>query len=353
MPTDFITNNTASGTVAEKLLASNFSPNALRPYIGLDGASYITVNKKGDTPVALRTNAVATLRKDEWIEIDKVVVKAGMARLKAVKDLQARGLVHNLRNGMGTTIFQSQTMSNADPASVTMDGVERADEDRQLFKLDNLPIPIIHKDFSFSAREIQQSRNGGQALDLSLAESAAMQVATSAEQLLIGNSTIPFNFGGGHVYGYTNFPNRITATIQNPTSSTWLPNKTITDVLGMLQSSANAFHYGPFALYYGPAWSRYMNGDYKDNGDATLRDRLARIDSITNVTQLDHLTGYDLVVVQMTSDVVREIIAMQMTTLQWATEGGLKQNYKVMAILVPQLRADYNGNTGIVHGTVA
>jgi hypothetical protein len=28
-------------------------------------------------------------------------------------------------------------------------------------------------------------------------------------------------------------------------------------------------------------------------------------------------------------------------------------NFKVMAILVPQLRADFNGNTGIVHGAVA
>ena len=37
---------------------------------------------------------------------------------------------------------------------------------------------------------------------------------------------------------------------------------------------------------------------------------------------------------------------------QWEGQGGMEVNFKVMAILVPQLRDDFNGNTGIVHGTV-
>jgi hypothetical protein len=42
-----------------------------------------------------------------------------------------------------------------------------------------------------------------------------------------------------------------------------------------------------------------------------------------------------------------------MTTVQWEEQGGLLLNFKIMAIMVPQLRADHNGNTGIVHGTSA
>jgi len=42
---------------------------------------------------------------------------------------------------------------------------------------------------------------------------------------------------------------------------------------------------------------------------------------------------------------------MDMTTVQWDTQGGLQQNFKVMSIMVPQTRADQNGNTGIVHGS--
>ncbi len=55
----------------------------------------------------------------------------------------------------------------------------------------------------------------------------------------------------------------------------------------------------------------------------------------------------------MTTDVVREVIGMDVTTVQWETKGGMQLNFKVMAILVPQIRADQNSNTGIVHGTTA
>jgi len=57
--------------------------------------------------------------------------------------------------------------------------------------------------------------------------------------------------------------------------------------------------------------------------------------------------------VQQTSDVIREVVGMDITTVQWEEEGGMRLNFKVMAILVPQLRADFNGNTGIVHGSTA
>jgi hypothetical protein len=43
---------------------------------------------------------------------------------------------------------------------------------------------------------------------------------------------------------------------------------------------------------------------------------------------------------------------MDVTTVQWDEKGGMKKNFKIMAIIVPQLRADQNSNTGIVHGTV-
>ena len=63
--------------------------------------------------------------------------------------------------------------------------------------------------------------------------------------------------------------------------------------------------------------------------------------------------AYVMVMVQMTTDVVREVVGMDITTVQWETKGGMQLNFKVMAILVPQLRADQNGNTGIVHAVAS
>jgi len=44
---------------------------------------------------------------------------------------------------------------------------------------------------------------------------------------------------------------------------------------------------------------------------------------------------------------------MPITTVQWESQGGMRLNFKVMAIQVPQLRADYSSQSGIAHGTTS
>ena len=44
-------------------------------------------------------------------------------------------------------------------------------------------------------------------------------------------------------------------------------------------------------------------------------------------------------------------LGADITTVQWESHGGMQINFKVMAIMVPQLRADFTGQTGIVHGS--
>lgn len=350
---DFIFNGQANGGVASMLLQTNFNTNSLRPFIGNDGRTYITVNGTDGKPKAVPLqNAAATLRKDEWIQLDQAVVAAARPRLRAVADLRQRGLEYVIPNGMGKTVLETQTQSDISDANISMDGLEDAKGDRPHYGLENMPLPIIHKDFSFSARQIAASRNGGSPLDTSTAGLAAEKVAETAEKLLIG-SVSTFNFGGGTLYGYTNFPKRITSvTLTAPTLSTWTPKATVNQVLAMIQAAIVAHHTGPYVLYYGNQWSQYMNDEYKAESNDTLADRIRRIDSVEDVRMLDHLEGYDLVLVQMTQNVVREVIGMDLTTVQWESHGGMKINFKVMAIMCPQLRADFYDKTGIVHAKV-
>jgi len=350
---DMIYNGQAQGNVAAALLNTGMNVNVLRPYIGLDGRHYITMNNaKGEPEAVPLTNATATLRKDDWKLLDSAVVKAAKPRLRAVADLRGRGLQYVIPNGMGKTVLETETMSDISVAAITMDGLERSNRDRPVFELSNLPLPIIHKDFDFSLRQIMASRNGGSPLDTTTAELAAARVAEEAEKLLIGSSGT-VTYGGGTIYGYTNLLGRLTQVITSPVASGWTAQTLVNEVLAMIQSSINAYHYGPWVLYYGPAWSQYMNNEYKTTSDDTLADRLRRIDNLENVQMLDYLTGYDVVLVQMSADVVREVVGMDITTIQWESQGGMQLNFKVMAIMVPQLRKDQNGKTGIVHGAVA
>ncbi len=351
---DFILNGQASGDVATRLLQCNFDIRSLRPYIGRDERSYVNVDRGGVINAVPMQNATATLRKDDWKILDDAIVKVSKPRLKAVGDLRARGLTYSIPNGMGKTVLETETMSDIGPASVSMDAIRDDANDRPVFELSNLPLPIIHKDFQFSARQIMASRNGGSPLDTTTAELAAVRVAEEAEKLLLGVSTVAdqFAFGGGTggiIYGYTDLPCAIAGVLSDPTDSTWTGEDFLDEILVMKGQSQAQFHYGPWMLYVAPNWDRFIDNDFKAASDKSLRQRIKEISGIIDVMTLDFLTDYDIVMVQMTTDVVREVIGMEITTVQWDTIGGLQKNFKVMAILVPQLRCDQDDNSGIVY----
>ena len=351
---DFVLNGHASGDVASKLLQCGFDVRSLRPFVGKDKRSYVTVNQNGILKAVPMQNATATLRKDDWKILDDAIVKVSKPRLKAVGDLRAAGLTFTIPNGMGKTVLETETMSDIGPASVSMDGLRENANDRPVFELSNLPMPIIHKDFQFSARQIMASRNGGSPLDTTSAELAARRVAEEAEKLLLGVSTVAdqYSFGGGVLYGYTDLPCAITSeTLTYPSNSGWTGETFLGEILSMIVALYAAYHYGPYMLYTAPAWDRYLDDDFKSGSDKTLRNRVKEVSAIQDVRTLDYLADYDIVIVQMTSDVVREVIGMDITTVEWDTVGGLQKNFKVMAILVPQLRCDQNDNGGIVYAS--
>lgn len=350
---DFILNGQASGSVAATMLNSGFDIRALRPWVGNDGRHYIAQNHNGkDVAVPLR-NETATLRKNEWIQIDQTVAQAARTRLRFVADLRSQGLVYTIPNGMGKTVLESQTMGDITPATISMDPARQSEADRPEFGLVHLPLPVIHKDFHFTARQIAVSRNGGAPLDTTMAELAARKVAEEAERLAIGLSDT-FTYGGATLYGLTNFPQRITEELTDPTDSGWTPATTVNEILVLRKRSIDAKHFGPWVLYVSPDWDLYLDADYStEKGDNTLRERIRAVNGITDIRTLDYLTGLQMVLVQMTSDVIREVIGMDITTIQWETLGGMVQHFKVMAIMVPQVRSVTDGETaGIIHGSV-
>ena len=336
--------------IADILLNPDFTTNMLGLYQGdKHKGSYLTMN--GEQTFV--SNANATLRKDEWIELDKVVTKAAKNRLRLIGDLRSSGLSMTIPGGMGKTILQTQNQSDINAASISMSGNDDNPNDRPLYDLTNLPLPIIHKDFFIDARQLATSRQGGSPLDTSMAALASRQVADLAEQLAIG--TLPlYTYGGGTVYGITNFPDRLIKSMTLPSATGWTGATFVGEILDMRQQSVDAKHFGPFKLYVSPSWDRFLDADYSnDKGDNTLRMRVEAIQTIGGVVTLDFLTGFQAILLQQTDDVIRMINGMDPTTLQWETNGGLQINFKVMTIMVPQIRSDFNGNTGVVHGTAA
>lgn len=370
---DFIYNGNVHGPVGDLLQGCRFDPGLLRPYIDSRGQRCVTVNSgRGleKRTVAEMVNAgisspvfnATSLRKDEWIQLDSVVMKAARQRLRAWADLAAANSYGGF-NGMSKTILEHETMSDPGEAVVDMDGLTEGRGDAPRYQLEGLPLPITHSDFWFSARRLAASRNSGTPLDTTMAEAAGRRVAEMIEKTLIGVETgVTYGTASSYgraptVYGYTNFPDRITKTdLTTPTGTN--PEAIMSDVIEMRELLYSDNFYGPFVLYHSTGYDRYLDDDYYRSGGTsvlqTLRQRIQAIDGISAVRRLDFLTsGYQMIMVQMTSNVARAINGMDITTVQWESSGGLRLNFKVMAIQVPQLRADYNSNCGIVHGTTS
>ncbi len=346
---DFILNGVGHGDVATTLLQHNFDVGPLRPFIGGDKRPYVTMNVNGKRETVLAMNAPATLRKDEWKMLDDQVMDAVYTTpTRMFADLRSRGNVITIPNGMGKTIYEYQRATDIGPATISMDGIREGDSDRQHFDLTGLPLPIIHKDFQFSARQIEISRNNGPALDASMARLSARKCMEEVEKYTAGSQT--FAYGGYSIYGYTNFPARMTQSITAPSSSNH--GTTISEILSMRKKLTDKGYTGPFVVYMSPAWDLYLDEDYSTTkGTNTLRQRIAQIDGIGAVRTSYYLSGNAIVMVQMTADIAQAVVGMDVMTLQWPSKGGMMINFKVLCILVPLLRSDFGGNTGIVHGS--
>src|SRR5262245_17649709 len=156
----------AYGSVAERLLASGCSVQSLRP--------------------------LGVLQKDEWKAFDDVVIQISRQRLRGIADLMARGLTRPLRNPLGTTQLEWERVSDMSPAIISMSGLTESQNDRVLFDLKSVPIPIVHKEFQINIRALMASRNRGESLDTTQLEVATRKVNEQLEALL---------FNGGYSVG--------------------------------------------------------------------------------------------------------------------------------------------------------
>ena len=405
-------------------LGMRWDPGLRRPYFDKNGRPAVTINTGRTTlvkgqQVPIREHRLirdvvnnmgimspvfnaTTLRKEEWIQLDQVVLRASRYRLRAAQDLAAKNTYGGF-NGMSKMILEHETMSDPGEAIVDMDGLTPGRTDTPLFQLQGLPLPITHCDFWYDSRRLAISRNTGTPLDTTMGEAAGRRIGETIEKTVIGCQTGPIyggasTYAGGYsrtsqVQGYISFSARqTTSTFYLPTgqgraavANGWKPSDTLADVLAFIDLLKLSKFYGPYMIYTSNDWDKYLDNDYILTGGnvatQTLRQRLYDIgrednvgegELIAGVRRLDLLPAstlsallgpggeninstypFTMILVQMTPDVCRMVNGMDITTVQWESVGGMRLNFKVMCIQVPQLRADYYGNCGILHATAS
>lgn len=291
----------------------------------------------------LRTNAL--LRKEEWIEFDTTVVDIARARLNAVGDLQAAGLVQQL-GGLGTLVSQYEAQSDMTAAEINMAGVTPGEEGSVEFDLRSVPIPIIHKDFRINIRRLEASRRLGDSIDTTQAAVASRRVTDALEEMLFNGAGITVD--GNTIPGYTTLTQRTTGNL-NVWDHGVNQNNIYPDILDMVDDAHDNRYYGPYNLYVSANRWQFLLGVYDDGSGQMPLNRIQNIPGISQVKVSDVLADDSAVLVQMTPDVVDLAVAQDITTVQWDSLGGMQVHFKVMAAMAPRLKYDYDDRCGIVH----
>lgn len=349
-------------------------------------------------PAWLNVNA-NSYPKEAWIELDRVILEAARPRLRAWGDLDAAAPYGGF-NGMGRSTLEYQAITDPGEAFVDMDALTEGTNDELLNHLRSLPLPITHSGFFLSKRQQEIAQSGGLRLDTTYAATAARRVAERVERMTIGLGGA-FAYGAvtsgptahdtrtaqaaqdstasqflttamdSAVYGYLNFPHRLVKTdITAPTAAGWKPSTLVDEFNAALELLRGVFHYGPFVVYNSTDWDKYLDGDYyalATSGMAaptqTLRNRLRQIDGVQDIRRLDFLTptanryvtntnSYTLVFVQLPGN-SRAVTGMGLTTTMWPSKGGLRTDWKIMTIMVPNLRSDAYADCEILVATTS
>jgi len=345
MPNELAQFSTVQGFLAglpARMAASGFSSNALRPWYPADQKEAAALRRNG----GIQPNAL--LRKDEWKQLDTRVIDIARQRLIGVADLRSRGLTYAL-GGLGTLISEWEQMSDMSAAQIDMAGATRGEKDTLDFTLVGVPVPIVHKDYSLNIRRLLASRNLGNALDTLQAQVASRLVADTLEGLLFNGTSLVVD--ANPIYGYTTHPNRNTGTADGDFG-------TITNIFSTVNNMVIAAeadnYYGPYVLYVAKTQYAEMRAIYTDgSGQSAWQRCLDAIPQLVEIKPADTLAAGVLVLVTMLPDVVDLAIAQDITNVQWDEEGGMIQNYKVMSAMVPRIKADKEGRSGIVHYTGA
>jgi hypothetical protein len=327
---DLIAGGRGFGNVAQRLLSKGMEPGALRP-----------------TKSQFKANAT-TLREKEWEELDAAVIMAARSPLVATIDIRKLG--EKRINGLARTVFTWDTLNDWNAAEVGMKLGLRTTQDALSYVRNYLPLPIVHKDFSVDIRTLNESRNLGEGIDVTGAMLAGKKVAEKVEEIVVAGLS-SYQFASHVLYGLVDHANVNSVSIGthwNDASGSTGGTHIMSDVLNMIQASVDDKYFGPWILYVPSLYATALSNDYKTYGTRTIREMLLAIPGLLDVKPCAALPADHCLLVPMDPTQVQAVVGLDVTNFEWDSPGGFELNHKVAAIIIPWVKADQGGQTGLV-----
>lgn len=292
----------------------------------------------------------ATLTRDEWLTIDAVVLETFRTGLTGINDLINAGLTRP--SNLGVILSGYPVVGDMEAAQMSMDGVVHGQQDNLEYDENFVPIPITHKDFGLSTRQLLVSRQGRGMLETDHIREAAKKVRDLNESVLFnGTGNI---YSGYPIYGYTSHPNRATDTAANYGGGDWgTSGNGYKTIVGAINYMASLGFNGPWGVYAANTQYGQLLNQYGSNDKNELTVMLENIPDLAFVKRSFDLAAASVIMVQLTRDVIDLEVAQAITTVQWMERGGFLSEYRIMDAIVPRIKKDKNNKVGVCHITAA
>jgi hypothetical protein len=303
------------------------------------------------------------------VVIDRAVVEVGLQRLTIAADIMAAGLVYNLADPLSVTQLEWNTVSKIGAAQRTMTPSARGENSVPIVTPTRLPIYLTTDKFEIDIRTLKASQRTGMPIDDMAVKQKIRSVNEAIEDATINGATTldgqDLVVGGYSAKGLLNATN---ANTQNLTAAAWTTTPVaatiFSETMAMITKLQGDKKFGPYRMYVGTQIANVLDGDYTTSTSAitSIRQRLLQIDSLQAIKTADLLTngngatpsiGNKVILMQMTSDVVDMVVGQEPTVIPWTSIDGFTIHNLVMAIMIPRVRSDSEGNSGICIGTTA
>lgn len=294
------------------------------------------------------------------VAIDKAVVEVGLQRLTVVADLLSAGLTYTLTDPLSVAQLEWHSMNKVGAAQRTMSPSARGENKLPNMTPNRLPVYLTTDQFELDIRTLKASARTGVPLDTTLVKQCTRAVNEAVEDAAINGTTTldgqELKVAGYGAPGLLNAPNAEAQTLTSAAWSTVPVGATVfSQTMEMIAKLQGNKKFGPYRMYVPTLVGNALASDYNATNNAqglTIQQRLLQIESLQAVRVADLLPATKVVLVQMTSDVIDVVVGQQPTVIPWTSLDGFTIHNLVMAILIPRVRSDYNGDSGICIGTL-
>lgn len=316
-----------------------------------------------------RFRAAAPMADKAQVQIDKAVVEVGLQRLTFVADIMAAGLTYNLADPLSVAQIEWNSVNKVGAAQRTMSPRARGENKLPIMTPNRLPIYVTTDQFELDIRTLKTSQRSGMPLDTALVKQCTRAVNEAIEDAAINGATT-LDGQALAVAGYTapGLLNATNANTQTLTAAAWTTTPVaatiFAETMAMISKLQADKKFGPYRMYVGTQIGNVLDGDYSTSTSAitSIRQRLLQIEGLQAIRVADLITngngatpsiGNKVALVQMTSDVIDMVVGQPPTVIPWTSLDGFTIHNLVMAIMVPRVRSDSEGNSGICIGTTA